>query len=368
MSMPIEKEMMTMNATRDLSPLGALVLLWLLTRDEGQGTRAALNKALAPFLEQRWSGSEQRSVIDDALAALESAEQLSRGKKTNLVLTDEGRRAGLAALGVAALPGKGDWRTIKKYLLAPALGFSLSTTTKISAKRALDTEQVRAMILKKRYKLRLGDHPTLSQAADALAWRALGVDTKERFTLTAVRALLFNRELGAVKPQEHDRALEQLAARAVEARRAEANEIQMTVLRRWLTGVEVVPEAASSSAANGSAEAVKPPLIAEPSVPEYDDNAFAERVLTAARTSPTGRFGENKVFISHIFRKLLEEGAVAADANAFKDRLVAVHRGGLLSLSRADLVGAMDPKDVESSEARYLGATFHFVRIGAAST
>ncbi len=362
--MPIEKEMMTMTATRDLSPLGALVLLWLLTRDEGRGTRGELGKALAPFLEQRWSGPEQRSAVDDVLATLESTAQLSRGKKTNLVLTDEGRRAGLAALGMAALPGKGDWRTVKKYLLAPALGFSLSATTKISAKRALETEQVRAMILKKRYKLCLGDNPTLSQAADALAWRALGVDTKEKFTLKAVRTLLFNRELGAMKkPQEHDRALEQLAARSVEARRADANELQMAVLRRWLTGVEVVPEVASSSAANGSAEAVRPLIIAEPRVPEYDDNAFAERVLTAARTSPTGHFGENKVFISHIFRKLLEEGAVEADSDAFKDRLVAVHRGGLLSLSRADLVGAMDPKDVDSSEARYLGATFHFVRI-----
>jgi hypothetical protein len=355
--------MMTMTATRELSPLGALVLLWLSTRHkvEGQGTRAELNTALKPFLEQRWSGAEQRGLVDAEIAALESAKQLAHGKKTNLVLTDEGRRAGLAALGVAVLPGKVDWRTVKKYLLAPALGFSLSTT-KLAAETVLDTKRVRARILKQRYKLPIGDHPTLVQAADALAWRALGVDTKEPLTLEGIRTLLLNRELGATKPQAHDSALAQLAARAVGARRADANELQMTVLRQWAAGVEVVLPVSDSKVANGAAEVVKP-TVAEVRVPEYDDNAFAELVLTAARTSPTGRFGENKVFISHIFRKLLEGGAVVADSNVFKERLVAVHRDGLLSLSRADLVGAMDPKDVASSEARYLGATFHFVRI-----
>jgi hypothetical protein len=356
--------MMTMTATRDLSPLGALVLLWLSTRQkpvEGQGTRAELDKALAPLLEGRWSGAEQRGVVDEEIDALERAKQLTRGKKTNLVLTDEGRRAGLAALGVTVRPGKGDWRTVKKYLLAPALGFSLSTT-KLSAKSVLDTERVRARILKQRYTLRVSDHPTLSQAANALVWRALGVDTKERLTLKAIRTLVLNRELGAVKQQDHDSALAQLAAKAVEATRAGADELQMTVLRRWATGVEVVLPISEPKAANGAAEVVKP-TVAEAPVPESDDKAFADRVLTAARTSPTGRFGENKVFISHIFRKLLEEGAIAADSDAFKDRLVAVHRGGLLSLSRADLVGAMDPRDVASSEASYLGATFHFVRI-----
>lgn len=355
--------MTTMTATRELSPLGALVLLWLSTRHkvEGQGTRAELDKALAPFLEGRWSGAEQRGVLDEEIATLESAGQLTRGKGTNLVLTDRGRRAGLATLGVAALPGKVDWRAVKKHLLAPALGFTLSTT-KLSAKTVLDTERVRARILKQRYKLPIGDHPTLVQAADALAWRALGVDTKEPLTLEGIRTVLLNRELGAVKPQAHDSALAQLAARAVEARRADANELQMTVLRRWATGVEVVLSASDAKVANGAAVVAKP-TVAEPRVPEYDDRAFAERVLTAARTSPTGRFGENKVFISHVFRRLRDEGAVAADSDAFKDRLVAVHRGDLLTLSRADLVSAMDPKDVDSSEANYLGATFHFVCI-----
>jgi hypothetical protein len=45
------------------------------------------------------------------------------------------------------------------------------------------------------------------------------------------------------------------------------------------------------------------------------------------------------------------------------ERLVEANHAGLLHLSRADLVQAMDPADVRESEASYLGAPFHFIRI-----
>lgn len=94
-----------------------------------------------------------------------------------------------------------------------------------------------------------------------------------------------------------------------------------------------------------------------------DEKAFAQCVLAAARASKTGLFGGDKVFISHVLRQLEAEGFAVGEGNAFKERLVATHRSRLLSLSRADLVQAMDPADVEASEARYLNASFHFVRI-----
>lgn len=94
-----------------------------------------------------------------------------------------------------------------------------------------------------------------------------------------------------------------------------------------------------------------------------DDKAFAQRVLAAARASTTGRFGDDKVFISHVLRQLDTEGFAVGDVKGIKDRLVEVNRRGLLSLNRADLIEAMDPKDVAASEVKYLNATFHFVRI-----
>ena len=46
-----------------------------------------------------------------------------------------------------------------------------------------------------------------------------------------------------------------------------------------------------------------------------------------------------------------------------KRRLVEAHRNGLLELSRADLVQAMDPVDVRESETPSPNDTAHFIRI-----
>ena len=91
-------------------------------------------------------------------------------------------------------------------------------------------------------------------------------------------------------------------------------------------------------------------------------------MLGAARTAKTGWFGDNKVFISHVWRALGEPNAWASHDGPdlladFKARLVEAHQARLLSLSRADLVEAMPREDVAASETRYRRATFHFVRV-----
>jgi hypothetical protein len=86
--------------------------------------------------------------------------------------------------------------------------------------------------------------------------------------------------------------------------------------------------------------------------------AFAERVLAVARASPTGRFGRNKVFISHVWNALKPEGG---SREAFNARLLEANRARHLALTRADLVSAMDPADVAESEIHASGASFHFV-------
>ena len=92
--------------------------------------------------------------------------------------------------------------------------------------------------------------------------------------------------------------------------------------------------------------------------------SFAERVKAAARACPTGRFGDSKVFIAHVWLSLQSDPAFRTmDLAAFKERLAEANNARLLDLSRADLVQAMDPDDVRQSEVHYLNATFHFVRI-----
>jgi hypothetical protein len=45
----------------------------------------------------------------------------------------------------------------------------------------------------------------------------------------------------------------------------------------------------------------------------------------------------------------------------FKQRLLAAHRAGGVTLVRADLTGAMDPELVRESETAHLDTRYHFV-------
>lgn len=114
------------------------------------------------------------------------------------------------------------------------------------------------------------------------------------------------------------------------------------------------------------ARAVEPEpeeAAAAPQAEAFDLEAFAREVLSAAAACPSGWFGEDKVFISHVWERYESQpGNRVRDVDAFKRRLVEAHRANLLTLVRADLVEAMDPQDVAASETRYLNATFHFVR------
>ena len=86
--------------------------------------------------------------------------------------------------------------------------------------------------------------------------------------------------------------------------------------------------------------------------------------LAAARACPTGRYGDSKVFIVHVWRMLRDDPEFrGTDFPTFKQRLAEANNARLLDLSRADLVQAMDPEDVQLSEVSYLNASFHFIRI-----
>jgi hypothetical protein len=84
-----------------------------------------------------------------------------------------------------------------------------------------------------------------------------------------------------------------------------------------------------------------------------------------ARNCSTGRFGNNKVFISSVYQLCQQElGVPRMTLPEFKVRLVEANRQGLLQLSRADLVQAMDPVLVRESEADLGdGVTFHFILV-----
>ena len=88
---------------------------------------------------------------------------------------------------------------------------------------------------------------------------------------------------------------------------------------------------------------------------------FANDVGAAiARVPQSGRFGSRKVFISSIWRVLVDTGRTALALDGFKVQLLAAQRAGQLSLARADLVAAMPKDSVIASEIECDGATWHF--------
>jgi hypothetical protein len=334
-----------------LSRLDELVLAWLLTRKEGKGARSEVSRALEPFAAHRWSTGEWNGRLEEALAALQEGGLVTRTARMGLVLTSAGRAHALAWLGVKRLEGV-SWKQLKnKHLLARALELAPSSGT---LARLASADGMRAVLVQRDLGLEAPGSRSLAQVRDALCWKQLGVETDRPFTLAAVQAVLLSRALESPREVPAPRAMRQLAARSVGARRVDADTLRLSTLRAWL-----VPTSSEPAPARGPLDEPAPPSGPSP----LDDlRSFAARVLAAAQASTTGRFGEDRVFISHVWRALQEQ-AQGLDERTFKSRLVEANRARLLSLERADLVEAMNPADVSASEVQSSTATFHFIAL-----
>ncbi|RJS23155.1 hypothetical protein DRW03_12590 [Corallococcus sp. H22C18031201] len=329
--------------------LEGLALAWLATRSSRPGTRKELADALHPFVEHRWSRAEWARRYETLVDTMLADALVQPRSRQGLTLTPDGRKRALQFLGVDSPRGL-TWKRLKQqHLMARSLELPAS---KAVLTKLANADGMRAALLKREHAVEGPDAPTLAQVRDRLLWRSLGVETDRPFTLAAVQAHLLSSllELEVAQPR---RALEQLAARAAGAARADAEALRLALLRGWL--MADATEAAPRPTA-------PPPEEARPTAPEPTSarTSFAEHLLAVARALPTGRYGDNKVFISHVWRALQPEWP---NREAFDEALLEANRARQLSLSRADLVSAMDPTDVSESEVRALGASFHFVVI-----
>ena len=93
--------------------------------------------------------------------------------------------------------------------------------------------------------------------------------------------------------------------------------------------------------------------------------AFAQAVLQHASSLPSHeRFGPNKAFIACVWQAMQANSTFPPmNLDTFKQFLIAAHRQGLLCLSRADLVQAMNPQWLSQSRTQYLSSEFHFILI-----
>jgi hypothetical protein len=189
-----------------------------------------------------------------------------------------------------------------------------------------------------------GPPPTLSALCDALAWRELGLPGKPKTCPAEIRAHFVQRQLGteAGTPKQQVRLL---AARESEAPRPAPRALRDALVRGWLTGRP-----------RGRAREPAPARSQPPT------SSFAGDVREIARGAREGVFGDRKVFISTVWDALRRRPAWSVlTLDDFKARLVSAHRAGDLALGRADLVAAMDPALVASSETTTDGASFHFI-------
>jgi hypothetical protein len=263
------------------------------------------------------------------------------GKKPgkSLALTDAGRTHALTFLQMSELPANPKWAALQADYLLP---LSMNCGPGSAEARTLKSApQFRLAVITRARHLSLRDGATAKAVLAALAWKLIGVESQADFTAENVIQQI---GLGEQPTRKVTAAqiTTALAASALGSSRATPSELRLAALRQWLL---------ASSAAAGA---------------DRDDNitAFAGQVIDAARRCPAaGRFGDNKVFISHVWRQMNGLPGGPLELGEFKQRLLEANRDGLLQLSRADLVEAMNPVDVRESSTVYDNATFQFIRI-----
>jgi hypothetical protein len=318
-----------------------LLLVRLLTA----GQRPRLNELRKP-LDRFFRRPPTR---DQWAAAVDRLRADSLIEPNALCLTEAGRARALAFLGISELPPKSSWQTIRsRFLLPKALGLE---ATADSRKRLGRADQLAALLLKQQFRVTAGN--SLNQVLTALACREVGL--AEASDWSGARRALLSRMLGSQEPLANKDITRQFPRVKLNTSRGGMEGLRDAAFVAWTEGATEArrPESAPTRASSP---------VPEPETADFDLPAFAHTVRTAARHCPSGRFGDNKVFINHLWRSLQSEpGLPRLGLPEFKQKLVEANAAGLLTLSRADLVQEMDPADVAESETPYLNGVFHFV-------
>jgi hypothetical protein len=338
-----------MTSTPDPHKLETLVLARLSSRTRSRLSPGKMQSALGAYLEHAYTPAEQRELIERTVNSLRESGHIEAGA---LALTDAGRARLRRDLGVDR---DLEWNDIKDCALVMAI-LGLAQTDK-ARKRVTSPDGLRGCIIKERHGLETREPaPTLTQAVDALVWRALGVETDEALSLNKIRAEVLAQLLGLEHRLSRDRLEQMLAAQAVHSGRTDTSSLRASVIRHWvfLPTVEPVPPAI---------EQVPPAPADQPAgVPPFDLRLFADAVNRAAREAEDGRFGERRVFISALWRYMRKVPMCAGmGEKEFKARLIEANRHDLVRMHRADLALAMPVEEVTDSQTHNLNAVFHFV-------
>lgn len=336
--------------------LETLILARLSVSGARPPSSARVSKTLQGMLARRFTVGEWRQHYASALEALQG-EQLIVSKP--LALTRAGRVRLMAALGLGSPPRSKSWPEFKvRYL--PRLFFPEQR----AGRRAIEPH---AALLAERLGVNVAGTPKREPAHVIEAWLKRELEIAGPLDLATVGAALLARELGLRPRQTRAALLRQSLAVLSGAAQARPDAVIDALAGRWLFGERAAgaplnpatdPSASPrASSANGNGTHARQ---------DRHDAAFLARAaakIARAAASPSARpFGPNKVFIASVWESLAADPELhSLDEAGFKALLLDAHRGGLLALSRADLVAAMDPRDVAASETRHGNATYHFI-------
>jgi hypothetical protein len=329
-----------------LEKLEVLILARLSVAGRKPPSDAQVSRSLQPAWARRLSPSEWRESYARALASLRRRGAIAPDR---LALTAEGRARLKAAL--RGSPRAKSWSEFRRRHL-PHLLFA--------GTRPTETVDPRLALLAERLSVPVAARSTTESVLVAWLKRQLGIDGQP--SLESVGLALLGRELG-LRPKQKPRALlRQSLAVLSGATQDSADAVLDARLAHWASSEPARPNGAPAPAAPAVA-AARPASL---------DPAFVQRAVgkieRAALEPNARRFGPDKVFIASVWESLARDPELRPLGEAgFKHLLVEAHRRGLLALSRADMVAAMDPEDVAASETRHLSATYHFIARGASA-
>jgi hypothetical protein len=255
----------------------------------------------------------------------------------------------------------------------PALGLQIPAGDSKTHKRLDSREKWAAAVVARSLGMWTeGVPPTETQLGNRLVWRQLGLAGSAKPCPPEIRAHFLREHIPGDRGTAES-MLRQIAARATSALRPDLPAITLALVQNWLAGQELgaspprsrIDEVRSAGREVGASsprsliDEVRP---AGREVGASSPRSLIDDVRSAARSARDGVFGDRKVFISTVWNALREKPSWhGMELDDFKSRLVKAHRDRELVLARADLVAAMDPNLVASSETRTDGATFHFI-------
>jgi hypothetical protein len=319
-----------------------LILARSSVRSKAPPTPASVSRALYGTLARRFTKAEWEQAFARAVASLR-AQELVEGK--HLTPTPAGLLRLQSALGLKKPPAAKTWVELKKSYLPQLV---------LREAGAPDGAKINAAVAVLARRLGVPSEPKSTASTVVNTWlaRSLGFPQGKKLDFGSLRAALLAREL-KLPPRGGLGDVASLAAATLSGATSGKSEAVLDALvLSWLfEDTTTLPGASSSPAAS-----------------EGDLARLVAKVNAVSEGPGVRRYGPDKVFIASVWEELGSDPELTELGQAgFKRLLLEAHRRGLLVLCRADLVAAMDPKDVTASETTHQNATYHFIQRGASA-